>query len=76
MIVIVSWVSFWIDLHSTAGRVALGVTTLLTMTTMVVHEILRLSEFAFLFTFQQSAINAKLPPVSYVKVVDVWLGGR
>uniref|UniRef100_A0A0K0CSZ6 Neur_chan_LBD domain-containing protein n=1 Tax=Angiostrongylus cantonensis TaxID=6313 RepID=A0A0K0CSZ6_ANGCA len=56
MIVIVSWVSFWIDMHSTAGRIALGVTTLLTMTTM------------------QAAINAKLPPVSYVKVVDVWLG--
>ncbi|KAF8365613.1 glc-2 [Pristionchus pacificus] len=56
MIVIVSWVSFWIDMHSTAGRVALGVTTLLTMTTL------------------QSAINTKLPPVSYVKIVDVWLG--
>ncbi|KAM3721771.1 Glutamate-gated chloride channel subunit beta [Dirofilaria immitis] len=56
MIVIVSWVSFWIDIHSTAGRIALGVTTLLTMTTLT------------------SSINAKLPPVSYVKVVDVWLG--
>uniref|UniRef100_A0A0N5AGP4 Glutamate-gated chloride channel n=1 Tax=Syphacia muris TaxID=451379 RepID=A0A0N5AGP4_9BILA len=56
MIVVVSWVSFWIDMHSTAGRVALGVTTLLTMTTM------------------QSSINAKLPPVSYVKLVDYWLG--
>ncbi|MCP9264143.1 Glutamate-gated chloride channel [Dirofilaria immitis] len=58
MIVIVSWVSFWIDIHSTAGRIALGVTTLLTMTTLT------------------SSINAKLPPVSYVKVVDVWLGGE
>ncbi|KAH7730213.1 CRE-GLC-2 protein [Aphelenchoides avenae] len=56
MIVIVSWVSFWIDMHSTAGRVALAMTTLLTITTM------------------QSSINAKLPPVNYVKVIDVWLG--
>ncbi|VDD89986.1 unnamed protein product [Enterobius vermicularis] len=56
MIVVVSWVSFWIDMHSTAGRVALGVTTLLTMTTL------------------QTSINAKLPPVNYVKLVDYWLG--
>lgn len=58
LVVIVSWVSFWIDMHSTAGRVALAMTTLLTITTM------------------QSSINAKLPPVSYVKVVDVWLGSE
>ncbi|KAI6171507.1 Glutamate-gated chloride channel subunit beta [Aphelenchoides bicaudatus] len=56
MIVIVSWVSFWIDSSSTAGRVGLAMMTLLTSFTM------------------QTSINAKLPPVNYVKVIDVWLG--
>jgi hypothetical protein len=31
LIVVVSWVSFWIDVESVAGRTTLGVTTLLTM---------------------------------------------
>uniref|UniRef100_A0AC35GW05 Glutamate-gated chloride channel n=1 Tax=Panagrolaimus sp. PS1159 TaxID=55785 RepID=A0AC35GW05_9BILA len=56
MIVVVSWVSFWIDQRSTAGRVALGTLTMTTMTTV------------------QSSINSKLPPVSYIKLVDYWLG--
>ncbi|KAE9549015.1 hypothetical protein FO519_007773 [Halicephalobus sp. NKZ332] len=56
MIVVVSWVSFWIDQRSTAGRVALGTLTMTTMTTV------------------QSSINSKLPPVSYIKLVDIWLG--
>uniref|UniRef100_A0A914PSS6 Uncharacterized protein n=1 Tax=Panagrolaimus davidi TaxID=227884 RepID=A0A914PSS6_9BILA len=34
MIVVVSWVSFWIDQRSTAGRVALGTLTMTTMTTV------------------------------------------
>ena len=55
-IVVVSWVSFWIDQRSTAGRVALGTLTMTTMTTV------------------QSSINSKLPPVSYIKLVDYWLG--
>uniref|UniRef100_A0A914WIN4 Uncharacterized protein n=1 Tax=Plectus sambesii TaxID=2011161 RepID=A0A914WIN4_9BILA len=56
MLVGVSWLSFWLDHKSAPARVALGVTTLLTMST------------------QQAGINAKLPPVSYVKAIDVWIG--
>ena len=33
MLVIVSWVSFWLDQFAVPARVALGVTTLLTMST-------------------------------------------
>lgn len=56
MLVIVSWVSFWLDKDAVPARVSLGVTTLLAMTT------------------QASGINAKLPPVSYTKAIDVWIG--
>jgi len=56
MLVIVSWVSFWLDQSAVPARVSLGVTTLLTMAT------------------QTSSINQKLPPVSYMKALDVWTG--
>ncbi|XP_014666584.1 PREDICTED: glutamate-gated chloride channel-like isoform X2 [Priapulus caudatus] len=56
MLVIVSWVSFWLDKEAVPARVSLGVTTLLTMAT------------------QASGINSKLPPVSYTKAIDVWIG--
>uniref|UniRef100_A0A0N4Z2K3 Ig-like domain-containing protein n=1 Tax=Parastrongyloides trichosuri TaxID=131310 RepID=A0A0N4Z2K3_PARTI len=56
MMVIISFVSFWLDPTSVPGRVTLGITTLLTLTT------------------KSSGINSKLPPVSYIKAIDVWIG--
>ncbi|XP_076686101.1 resistant to dieldrin isoform X3 [Andrena cerasifolii] len=35
LIVIISWVSFWLNRNATPARVALGVTTVLTMTTLM-----------------------------------------
>ncbi|XP_032235840.1 glycine receptor subunit alpha-2 isoform X2 [Nematostella vectensis] len=35
MIVFLSWISFWIDSHSTPARIALGITTVLSMTTLL-----------------------------------------
>lgn len=34
LIVVISWVSFWLDPNAIPGRVSLGVTTLLTLTTL------------------------------------------
>ncbi|KAK7086802.1 Glycine receptor subunit alpha-3 [Halocaridina rubra] len=56
LIVSISWVSFWLDPNAVPGRVSLGVTTLLTLTTLA------------------SGIRQQLPPVSYIKAIDVWVG--
>ena len=55
LLVILSWVSFWVDPKAVPARVSLGVTCVLTMTT------------------QSSGIRQTLPPVSYVKAIDVWM---
>jgi len=108
MLVIVSWVSFWLDKDSVPARVTLGVTTLLTMVRRMYifldkfsrekekrakNQILLISynqkthlclwrfrnikflrNIIFFQTTQSSGINAKLPPVSYTKAIDVWIG--
>nr|XP_053654818.1 glycine receptor subunit alpha-4-like [Cherax quadricarinatus] len=55
LIVILSWMSFWIAPDSTPARVTLGVTSILTMATQ----------------YSQSTKN--LPPVSYIKSLDIWM---
>ncbi|XP_043243035.1 glycine receptor subunit alphaZ1-like [Amphibalanus amphitrite] len=55
LIVLVSFLSFWIPVDNVPGRVSLGVTSLLTLAT------------------QFTTIQRSLPPVSYVKAMDIWM---
>ena len=77
LIVILSWVSFWLDKTSSPARVSLGITTVLTM----VHSFLFYSSFnfqwIFCFLFVKLTLiwstNASLPKISYIKSIDVYL---
>ncbi|XP_055333467.1 gamma-aminobutyric acid receptor subunit beta-like isoform X2 [Paramacrobiotus metropolitanus] len=62
LIVMLSWVSFWINHEATSARVALasfspcsGITTVLTMTTI------------------STGVRSNLPRISYVKAIDIYL---
>lgn len=55
LVVMLSWISFWIGAEATPERLSLGITCLLTM------------------TVQNSALTDSLPPVTYIKAIDVWI---
>ncbi|CAG7721641.1 unnamed protein product [Allacma fusca] len=55
LIVVMSWVSFWIQPEAAPARVTLGVTSLLTLST------------------QHAKSQAALPPVTYLKAVDLFM---
>ncbi|CAG7835831.1 unnamed protein product, partial [Allacma fusca] len=55
LIVVMSWISFWIKPEAIPARVTLGVTSLLTLAT------------------QNTQSQSSLPPVSYVKAIDIWM---
>ncbi|XP_046816570.1 glycine receptor subunit alphaZ1 isoform X2 [Vespa crabro] len=57
LVVMFSWFSFWLDLDAIPGRVALLVTSMLTLVTM--------------FT----GLKSDIPPVAYVKALDLWMAG-
>lgn len=55
LIVIMSWISFWIKPEAVPARVTLCVTSLLTLST------------------QHAQSQKSLPPVSYIKAIDVFM---
>ncbi|XP_071536170.1 glycine receptor subunit alpha-2-like [Panulirus ornatus] len=55
LIVIMSWISFWIKPEAVPARVTLGVTSLLTLST------------------QHANSQKSLPPVSYIKAIDMFM---
>ena len=55
LIVMMSWISFWIKPEAVPARVTLGVTSLLTLST------------------QHANSQKSLPPVSYIKAIDMFM---
>lgn len=79
MLVIVSWVSFWLDQGAVPARVSLGehfAENFYSRTIENTFFSVLLAGVTTLLTMatQTSGINASLPPVSYTKAIDVWTG--
>lgn len=55
LIVILSWIGFWISYDAVPARLSLSVITVLTIST------------------QTGDVRTQLPPVSYIKALDVWM---
>lgn len=82
MLVGISWVSYWIDWKSTAARVPLAIViNFLNIFNNYLGNSFNndyaiswynLKEF---FNEYFLAINSNLPPVSYAKSIDIWVGG-
>ena len=76
LIVILSWVSFWINMDAIPARISLGVTTVLTMATqMSGSKVCKLSSYPKydVILYLLFIVQAAIPRVSYPKAIDVWL---
>lgn len=74
MLVIVSWVSFWLDQGAVPARVSLGKLLYLRHGPVNLHVTIIGVTTLLTMATQTSGINASLPPVSYTKAIDVWTG--
>lgn len=75
LIVVMSWISFFIKPEAIPARVTLGVTSLLTLGKNIQ---IKITEFlSYLQSHRKATQNTQsqksLPPVSYVKAVDIWM---
>lgn len=76
LIVVMSWISFWIKPEAIPARVTLGVTSLLTLgekTLIRISRRLSLQLICEQKATQNTQSQKSLPPVSYVKAVDIWM---
>lgn len=60
LIVILSWVSFWINMDAAPARVALGITTVLTMTTQSSGSRTSLPKVGALCSSSPEAISSEI----------------
>lgn len=68
-----SWISFWIKPEAIPARVTLGVTSLLTLGAFFInYRTSQILNQRFTAT-QNTQSQQSLPPVSYVKAIDVWM---
>ncbi|XP_066907680.1 glycine receptor subunit alpha-3 [Halyomorpha halys] len=78
LIVVISWVSFWMDVDSVPGRTTLGVTTLLAVSSQSSVYLNFFKWINFIIGAEPSILSSRiqsgLPQVSYVKAIDVWMG--
>jgi len=68
MLVVISWLSFWLDAKSAPARIGLTITTLLTLFTMSNGARQDLPQ-----VLQSSELSAGAPQVSYIKAMDIWV---
>lgn len=76
LIVMLSWVSFWINHEATSARVALGITTVLTMTTIstgVRSSLPRISYVKVYIGGDPNLKNLLQPPSSSAQAIDIYL---
>lgn len=75
LVVILSWVSFWINIEGSPARVSLGLLTVLTTTTMSASARASLPRVSYInaFVLYHSVRPLWRLAVSYIKAVDVWM---